>query len=373
MARSVLELFSIKTAVGFFNQAIDVATSLGLITTTWRVGDPTLTQFTALSRMLAAGEKMRADFAKAGFLADAEGDWLKLRALDVYGVTAEEATYATSTLSLVNTGGGFYDEIAGASIFKSSVSGKSYRSETPFSLHGLGATATVDVVALEPGSDSSAAANEIDTMVTTLLGVEVTASTTAVGVDEQSKPEIVDQCLATLGALSPDGPADAYRFVALNSKLTGVVDVTRAAPIADDTSGDVAIYIAGAAGPVSVDSIAAVQAAIERWAKPLCIKPTVFNAVSTTINVTASIRGTNLPADAAAIIATKLGELFQTLPIGATKSATVGYSLDPTTITTAIRNAVPEIEGVPTYTPASPVNILASHVPVLGTVNITVI
>jgi hypothetical protein len=370
MARTITELFTVKTAVGFFNQWLDVAASVGLITTTWRVGDPTLTQATALSRMLAAGEQSRMEFAKAGFLADAEGDWLKLRALDVYGVLAGEKLPATSTLFLTNGGGGFYNRLAGSAVFKSTLSGKTYRSTSSFTLNGFGSTATVSVIAEEAGSDSSAGPNEIDSIVTTMLGVTVTSSTAAVGVDEQSDPSIREQCLATLGALSPDGPADAYEYVARNPALTLAAEVTRAAAFGDSADGAVDVWVATASGVVSGPSVALVQTAIERWATPLCITPTVLSASVVTVNVTASIHGTSLPGNAAALIAAALAELFAGLAIAKDPA---GYDLDPTTITTAIRNAVPQITAMPAYAPASAVHIAQGSVPVLGTVGITVV
>ena len=369
MARTITELFTVKTAVGFFNQALDVAASVGLITTTWRVGDPTLTQFTALSRMLAAGEQMRVDFAKAGFLSSAEGAWLKLRALDVYGVTATEALPATSTLLLTNGGGGFYNKLAGSAVFKSTLSGKTYRSTTDFVLNGVG-TATVSVIAEEAGSGSSAGPNEIDSVVTTMLGVVVTSSTAAVGVDQQSDPDIRAQCLATLGALSALGPADAYRFVALNAALTGANTVTRAKVSPNGTTGAVTIWISTASGVVSGPNVVLVQTAIERWATPLCILPTVLSASALTINVTASIHGDLLPVDASARILAALSSLFASLAIGGDPS---GYDLDPTTITTTIRNAVPQISLMPAYSPAGIVHIAPGVVPVLGPVVITVV
>lgn len=368
MARTLAELFTVKTAVDFFNQVLDVAASVGLVTTTWRVGDPTLTSFTGLARMVATGDQQRVELAKAGFLSASSGDWLTLGAKDVYNVDRVESTPATSTLELLNTGGGFYDRAAGSAVFKSTLSGKTYRSVSALSLHGVGATASVDVIAEESGSASNAGPNEIDSIVTSMLGVEITSSTVAVGVDQQEDEPVREQCRASRGALSPNGPGDAYEYVVRNPALTGVADITRASSDGDNANFTVTIYVAGTTGPVAGASVTAAQAAVERWATPLCATPTVVNASALTVNVTCSAHGDSpLPSDAQAKVAAAELALFRAFPI----ATGAGYDIDPTTITTAIRNAVPQIATLPAYSPATLVHVAAGQVPVLGTVTLT--
>lgn len=369
MTFSVLDLFTVQGAVDWLNFGLGVANDLGLITTTWRVGDPTKVTFNFVARALAARDGVAAEYAKSAFLSSATGEWKTIVAREVYGIEREEAQYATSTLALSNGGGGHYDEAPGDIVFKSTLSGKTYRSTSQILLTGLGSACTVDVVADEAGSDSSAALNEIDDFVTTLLLVTVTGSTVAVGIDEQSDDSLQADCEASRGALSPDGPDDAYDSVVRSSKLTGVLDITRSATEGDSGDLTVTVYVAGPSGPVAGASVTAAQSAVETWATPIGFMPTVVNAIADPINITASIRGDSLPLDAATKISAAQALLFAGLPLG----RDTGYDLDPTTITTATRNAVPEIEGMPVYTPAAPVHIAAGHVPVLGSVTITVL
>ncbi len=372
---SVAQLFAAQTADVFIAQGLAVAQSLGITTTTWRTGDPTKSLYNFLAQALAAREPVLAQYVKAGFLSSAnDDDWLTILASDVYGVPRVDATFATSNVQLTNTGGGFYPISPGDLTFKSSISGKTYHNTNGDAEVGgplsAGAMRTYAVAADSAGSTSSAGVNEINTLVTSLLGVNVISSSQAVGVDRQDGASLKAQCLATLGALSPNGPADAYEYVCRNPALTGAQDITRASSFGDNTTMTVTVYVAGAAGPVAGASVTAAQAAVERWATPLCVLPTVINAVADTINVTASITPAALiPAGFGTLASAALQKLFAAFAIG--KGA--GYTIDPTTITTAIRNAFPTATGLPVYTPASPITVAAGHVPVLGSVNLTLV
>lgn len=369
MSYSVTDLFKVETATSFLARIVAEAQSLGLLVTSWRVGDPTRVTFTALARMLATKESSLSELAKSSFLTSCSGDWLTILADEVYNIQRVQATYATSTVTITNTGGGVYPIAARSWVFKNTVSNKTYRnvSATLTPLSG-GQTITLDVEAIEPGSASNALANEIDALVTTKLGVVVVASTVAVGLDQQDDEPLRDQCRASRGALSPDGPADAYEYVARNPLLTFVLDVTKARSDADNPNLYVTVYVAGPSGPVAGASVTAVQTALDKWATPLCIQAHAVNSVADTINISASADSeSGLPAGSTTAITNALVDLFADLPIG--KGS--GYNIDPTTITTAIRNAVPQITALPVYAPAAPVHVAAGHVPKLGTVTIT--
>ena len=365
---SVAALITVRTFSTVLSTGLTVAQGLGIDTTTWRTGDPTRSTYNFLAEALSTSDNMVAEFIKAGFLSSASGDWLTLVAKDQFGVDRTLATFATATVTIKNNGGGFYPIGAGDLTFKSSLSGKTYHNVSAEPTLSAGVQLTIDVVADDSGSDSSAGVDEIDTLVTTLLGVDVLSSTAAVGVDEQSDPSLVEQCLSSRGALSPNGPADAYEYVARNKALTGVQDITRAKSDADNPTLTVTVYLAGPSGPVAGASVTAAQAAFESWATPLCITPVAVNSIADSIDVTATATG-DLPTDFLTKATTALGALFSTLDIG--KGA--GYDIDPTTITTAIRNAVPQMTGLPTYTPSTPIHVAAGHVPVLGVVAITAV
>src|SRR5262249_39771218 len=141
-------------------------------------------------------------------------------------------------------------------------------------------TLTITVIADEAGSGSSAGAGEIDTLVTTSLGVTCSNATAAVGTDEQDESVTRQQCPDKLGSLSPNGPVDAYRYVARNSALTGSTAITRVRAYPDSDTGDVLVYLAGPSGAISSADRALAETAIADWATPLCITPTVSSATN---------------------------------------------------------------------------------------------
>jgi hypothetical protein len=366
---SVAALIAVRTAAAIYTTGLSVATGLGVDTTTWRTGDPTRSTYKFLAEVLAEHDGYVADYIRAGFLSTAFGDWLKILAVEVYGVTPAEATYATAQVTVKNNGGGTYPIGARDLTFKSSLSNKTYHNVSATATLAPGVQITIDVEADEAGSDSSAGVDEIDQLVTTKLGVDILGSTAAVGIDAQSDDSIKADCTASLGALSPDGPPDAYRYVATRSQLTGVQDVTRAVATPDAVDLTVSVYLASPSGPVALASVTAVQTALRRWATPLCVEATAINSLVDLTPITLSVSGSALPIDLTARINTALGALFAELPIGSTG----GYDIDPTTITTCVRNAVPEITAIPAYTPNTPTHVAEGHVPVLGAVSVTVV
>jgi hypothetical protein len=366
---SVASMIAVRTADAIYTTGLAVATGLGVDTTTWRTGDPTRSTYKFLAEVLAQHDGIVSDYIKAGFLSTATGAWLKILARELYGVTAAEATFATCTITIKNNGGGTYPIGAGDLSFKSSLSNKTYHNISATPTLSPGVQLTIDLQADEAGSDSSAGVGEIDQIVTTKLGVDILTNTAAVGIDAQSEDSIKAECIASLGALSPSGPADAYEYVAKRSALTGVQDVTRAVSTQNSGTLTVKVYLASPSGPVAGPSVAAVQTALMIWATPLTVTPTAINSAADTIAVTVSVSGVALPTGLTATISAALGALFSNLPIGDVG----GYYIDPTTITTCIRNAVPQVTAIPTYLPSTPVFVAEGHVPVLGAVTVTVV
>src|SRR5690606_27186702 len=103
---------------------------------------------------------------------------------------------------------------AGDLTFQSSASGKTYRNTEGGTLDTANPTLTLDVLAEEIGADSNAAAGEIDTLVTTLIGVTATNAAAVVGSDEEDDDDLRQRCRDALAALSPNGAAQAYSFIA---------------------------------------------------------------------------------------------------------------------------------------------------------------
>lgn len=353
----------------YFALGLDVARALDLPVDSWRTGDPTRSDYKFIAEALAKKDPVVSSYVRSAFLSKATGDWLKVVAWELFGVEVPEAQHATPTVTVVNSGGGFYPLEPGEMVFKCTATGKTFHSTSGPIIGGIetsaiagGQTAVFNLEADEAGSDSTVSANEIDEILTTKLGVVIVSSTAGVGADAPTDPEIRTLCTDTLGALSPNGPADAYAYVCKNSKLTGVTEITRAEASGDSTTGLVTVYVASASGTVTSPSVDAAQLAVLKWATPLCISPTVASAFANPIAITMQVLGDNLPSDFENRITAKLGALFALLKIGGTvyRSALVA----------AAHLAVPEIRSVVLITPAADVAMTAAEVPTLDVVTV---
>lgn len=362
---AVSALFVAETAANILALGLDIARLVGLPVTSWRSGDPTRSLYKYLATTLATLEGAYAEYIKSGFLSSAQDEWLTVLAWEVYGVERTEATYAAAAngITLTNSGGGFYPVEPGDLTFRASSTGKTYHNTTGGTL-SAGAVVTFDFEADEAGSDSSVATNEIDELVTTLLGVTVTSSVAAVANDEQGDDALKEQCRSTLGALSPNGPPDAYEFVVRNPDLTGVTEITRAATDHDATTGDVTVWVASPTGAVSGASITAAQDAVETWATPLCITPTVQSVTTVEVHVTATIEGDDIPAGFEALITDALDVFFSTVDVD-------GSGVAVSKISKLIHDTIPQITSVTITLPASNVVLAIGQAPITGTVNIT--
>lgn len=370
MTIEITQLFSVQTASQIFKLGLEVAQALGLPVTSWRTGDPTRSLYKYLATVLANLETQNSEYIRAGFLSTAEGDWLTVLASEVYGVDRVEATYATPTITVHNTGGGFYPIEPNDLTFKDSASGKTYHNTSKPIVSGIevdaiasGQVAVFALEADEAGSASNVSANDVDTLVTTKDGVEVVSSTAAVASDDQPDSDLKIQCRATLGALSPNGPADAYEYVCKNPALTGTDEITRAKSSGDRTNGHVLVYVAGSAGAVSGAAVILAQAAVEEWATPLCVTPTVSAAAGVFVDVTATISGTDIPADFLDRITAALDKLFATYNMGQTVARSA--------IIAAIHNAISQIGSVTLTVPAADITMAGNNFPVTGTVGVT--
>jgi hypothetical protein len=279
-----LETEEIKTSIYTALETTGVATTL------WKPGAVVRTIIAIVSIVLHALSVLVSNIAKSGFLGLASGVWLALKALYDYNEEKQYATFAAGVVYLSNSSGGVYtldpDELEVAS----SITGKSYRNTATVTLGALAASVPVDVQAVEAGSASSALAGEIDRVVTPLAGVTVTNTATLVGLDDETDAQLQARCSAKLGSFSPNGPADAYDYVAksavrANGSRVGVTRV-RTRP---DGLGGIDVYCATATGALTPSDLAVVDEAIQTQAAPLGITARVHSATEAPQNITYSV------------------------------------------------------------------------------------
>lgn len=281
-------LFVAKTTAQILDASLTFAEFLGLPVSSWRVGDPTRTQLEANAEHLATLDQVMAEYVKGGYLDTAEGVWLTIYAEQAYGITRGAATVAAATLTLANSGAGVYSWEANDLTFKNPITGKTYKNSSAVTLSGVGSTAEVDFVAEEAGSASTTGADTLE-LLTSVLGVSVTTNEAAIGIDEQSDVELRTACRQSLAALSPNGAADAYRYVATNSELTGATTANKVAVTEDSAVGAVTVVVSNYADQVTAPDLALVESAIRLLCLPLTVSLVVTNATQIDKNVNVSV------------------------------------------------------------------------------------
>lgn len=283
-----------QTKEQIYELALAVANAIGLPVSSWQPGDPTRSLYHLESEMLSVLEDVIVGYVQSRFLDLAEGDWLKVKADQDFNVQVPPASFAETDVVLTNTGGGYFPDMEPGDIqFRNTISGKTYTSTTGGTLASgtvlAPTTLTVTVVADEAGSDSSAGAGEIDFIITGMQGVTCSNAVAALAVDEQDEATTRQQCRDKLGSFSPNGPKEAYAYVARNAELTGTSAVTKVRVYGDSDFGEVTVYLRGPGGAIPEADRVLVETAILRYATPLCITPTVLSATNVIVPVTYSL------------------------------------------------------------------------------------
>jgi hypothetical protein len=302
--------------------------TLGVTTTNWRPGAVVRTIITIVATLIAALSQFTAAIARANYLDLAVGDWLTLLARYVYGVERIEATFATGVVRLDNASGGVYNLSIGDLIVKNPITGKQYVNTEAVVVGALATNVLVDIQASEIGEASTSFADEITVMVTTFTGVTCTNPASVVGFEAEEDEALRIRCRAKLGSLSPNGPSDAYDYVARTAVRAdgSAIGVTRVSPTYPDGYGGLTVYVAdatgsltGTAGDPSTD-LGAVNEAIQTKVVPLPVLATVESAAAQAISVSYevwlyNIAGLSETAITDAISAA-LSEFISARPIG---------------------------------------------------------
>lgn len=353
----------------------------GAKTTAWKPGAVVRTIIAGVSIVVAALSGLVALVASGGFVELAEGDWLTLVARYVFGVERITGTFATGEVTLVNAGATPYSGGADDLIVQNSTTAAVYRSTGAWSVAAY-SSADVEVQAVEVGSDSTSPAGDIDALVTTLSGVTVSNTVALVGTDAEEDPALRTRCSERTGALSPNGPRDAYGYAARNAvTLDGdAIGVTR---VATEAVGDgtVNVWVATASGGVTGDpadpatDLGAIAAAIYEEVEPLAVEAVVASATPLTIAVTLEMwiytSAGLTEVEVGTMVGEALLELFAATPIGGHRvgSTRKMYRDD---IVSAIDAVDERVFHVDLTLPATDVDVAIDEVPVLGTTNATI-
>lgn len=362
--------------------------SSGVVTTTWKPGAVTRTLIAVFAVVIAACSQLVAAIARGGFLELAEADWLDLVGVHVFGVAREEGSFATGEVTLTNTAGGAFIDVQPGELIVKTAAGKTYRNTEVFTLLAAPGTATVAVQADELGTGSNAGAGDIDGFVTAFVGVEVTNAATVLGTDRESDSAYRVRCRESTGILSPNGPRDAYSFLAKSATRAAdgsSIGITRVRTIADGEGG-VDVYVADADGVVTGDEddpntdLGAVAAAIWTQAEPLAVTARMHGATPLIVPVTASawIRDTTGLTDEQIeeLAEARARAFFGDQPIGGevispATGKVYAAAIQAVLADTLIDDVAPVIK-LELAAPAADVDVADTEAPVLGDFALTV-
>ena len=341
--------------------AVSQLVAMGIRADLWRVGGALSVMLTIITGLYANFTVLFAQAIASGFLVAATGGWLTNVAFYVYGVTRPGATFASGSLTLTNTAGASYTFAPFTATFLDSRNKKNYQNVSAISLGPLSAQ-TITIQAVEAGASSSAPPGEIDTIVTSMLGVECGNAFAVAGSDALDDKSLIALCLAKLGATSVRGPRNAYAFaisVAINPVTLAPVNINRQSITRSSHTGTVAILVASPSGPVSTDDIAGVVSSIEvgvpglsppfSGVRPDCVTVTVTSATASVYSPTITVWAEAAPglaaSDLQSQVALALTNYVGKFPIGGV-TTDVGTGLWATGVDTALGSVSDRIFSV---------------------------
>lgn len=249
-------------------------------------------------RTIYAMTQVQSQAIRGGFRDFASGVWLETLAEQVYGLIDGriEETFATTTVMFTNMSDQPYSFVAGEVLVGNAITGKAY-SAAAFDLAAAGFpgdTASVAVIAVEPGTESNADPGDISEIVGTAYdGVTVTNPSGATAVDTETDEALRIRMQAALAPISPNGAALAYASIALNAVREdgtpiGITKVQTVEHVPD--MGDVTVYLADGDGPPTAPDIALIDDEIRERVLPVGVSYLgTFGATPITVPVTATL------------------------------------------------------------------------------------
>ncbi len=375
MPLSIDDVITPTTADEVEAEVLSLCVTADLQTSAWQAGSWVRTIIEILSQEIATKSLVEVEVAKGGLGDLASASWAKLWAKSIYDIDFVAAAPSTGVITLTNASVVQYDLDPGDLIVAHSVTGKTYRNQATISVLASSTLANVAISADEVGTSSDAAPGQITVMVSSLVGVTVTNPAAVLGADEETTKQLVTRSRAKLASLSPNGPKDAYNFVATSPTLSATSSpITRSRTSGNQVTGVVSVYIATATGTPTAPNIAIVQAAIDFWAEPWCVQATAIGATEVVINITYTvwIRSSLTALQIEDAIETALSVYVSTVPVGGVVVPPDTGNVYVEALTHVIHTTYSTIERVLVTLPAADIVLTANQVPVIGTVTATI-
>ncbi len=395
------------------------AATVGLYINSWLVGDAPEQLYQAFTRTMQYYSARNATVVRGFVSLDTATDpgdfdpynpgnealepipgFLSFHGENVYYTFRIQETFATTPVTFENTSNTPYtfspDELTLARVDNPAIT---YRNAPmpdvyigpggTFTL-SAGATLNLDVTAESPGTMSDAAPGEITVLVSGLIGVTVTNDAAALGGDRETAPNYRARCRAQAASVSPNGAADAYRYLARtnpdgtpllrNEDFGGdgltAVGITRVYVSESSATGAATVYYAdddSGVDPVDVDT-ANYNIAMNVIAVPGCITLTGSSAVNVPIVVTWAVKYQakyNGQAVAGADVKTAIGDAlearFSGYPIGGFDQVLGAGTIYASDLRGVVERAHPAIYTATLSSPAGDTALALGRVAVLTT------
>jgi hypothetical protein len=276
--------------------------------------------------MVSLAEESRSDdrarYALAAFRSTAPIEYLRIIAVEVFGLPVQVAGYATTPITITNTSGNQYGPFepgelrfvddATKAIFENTV----LITIEPAQLSPFEAwTESFASRAIASGTGSNAEIGDINRLETALEGVTVTNAAAALTVDDETAESINRRIdariglfgIAGAGGMSSGGPETAVESIALSGSDNGGgcvradgtrIEVTRVKLVRDDATGISTLYVADDDGPLNSDDLDVLQngpstgviSEIVWYAQRVCSRVEVENTSVATIAPEAAIK-----------------------------------------------------------------------------------
>lgn len=288
----------------------------------WKVGGVASSILTVCSVLVATLSTLVAGTIGDFFLPTATGNGLKALAYYTYGVTVADATFATGTLTLTNTGGGVYTKASGEFTCLNPTIKQTYVNSDAFTLAAL-ETKTINIRAVNAGSVANSDPGTITQSVTSLLGVTISNPIAVVGLDAPSDEAVRQECVNRLAVNSVRGVRFVYAYAvqtAINPATLGPVNINRWAISEASHMSEVVLYIAAPSGTVDPNDLTGVETNIEATARPSGVEVSVIAATPLAYAPAVTVYALAAPGTTQAQIKTSIDDTISTFiaqyPIG---------------------------------------------------------
>ena len=289
---------------------------VGIDTTAWQPGSVVRTLVAVISTLFSAYTYWASAAIQGTHLLLASGDWLDAVALYDYATTRNPATYASGPVTLTNTGAGVYKYEPGElsiTFTKAPADGTStplvfyYTNSETVNVSG-NQTQTIQIQAQQQGSAPNYVNGSGGTFaVAGNTYLTITTTTSILGADAETDQSLKNRALQVASSLSPNGPSEAYTYVATNVQDANGSPYCTKAKVVLSTPGNVTLYVAGPDASLSgtvgdaTTPLGAVNQAIQTNVVPLGVTctPQSCTALNLAIGYTVWVSRTTSLSDSA--------------------------------------------------------------------------